>query len=84
MKEFVMWLMLICLLVGIPMFLIGRFIEKTVELLEAVEKGKTHPSWGSGYSGMVLAFFRWECCSCFLCFLSFEAGFPVTAQSWFG
>ena len=34
MKEFVEWVMLVCFLVGTPMFLIGAFIEKIQRVFE--------------------------------------------------
>ncbi len=46
MKDFVLWIMVICLLIGIPMFFLGQFIEKTVHLLWLFGSNKAESKLG--------------------------------------
>jgi hypothetical protein len=68
MKDFVMWAMLACLLVGIPMFYIGRLIEKGHHLMETLKGVESQSKlgerlcWaGMGISalGFILLLFVW-------------------------
>jgi hypothetical protein len=68
MKDFVMWVMLFCLLVGGMGFMIARFIEKTIDMKDIVTGGNSDTStvnyimWGCAALlglGLLLLFAVW-------------------------